>query len=96
MNAPELSKNLTEFHDFSGFNFDHLKEVKIRNFRNVALELEFVKLIMAKSPVLKKMQIMVNNSISPDEELKISKDFIRLPFPRASPSAILTIEHPKC
>ena len=88
--------NLTDFQDFSGFNLDHLKEVKIRNFQNVALGLEFVKLIMAKSPVLKKMQIMVNNSISPDEELKISKDFKRLSFPCASPSAILTIEHQKC
>nr|GEX05462.1 hypothetical protein [Tanacetum cinerariifolium] len=42
---------------FYGFNLDHLIEVKIHNFRNLALRLEIVKLIMAKSPVLKKKQV---------------------------------------
>ena len=64
-------------------------------FKNLALELEFVKLIMAKSPMLKKARIELSDNVSNDEELKLLKDLIRLPFPRASPSAILIIERKK-
>ncbi|GKD56052.1 hypothetical protein Tco_1289439 [Tanacetum coccineum] len=51
------SMSLTDFHDCSGFNLDHLKEFTMKNFTNKDLERAFMKLIMAKSPRLKTARI---------------------------------------
>ncbi|GJV99317.1 F-box/FBD/LRR-repeat protein [Tanacetum coccineum] len=93
--GPQISMNYLDFHDYSAFNFDYLENLAMINFSNLDLELEFVKLIMAKSPVLEKVQIELNEAVSVAEELKIFRDFVRLPFPRASPSAITIIERRK-
>ncbi|MFS8028399.1 hypothetical protein Hanom_Chr16g01510101 [Helianthus anomalus] len=69
--------------------------LKIENFSNLPLEIEFVKLIMAKSPVLKKVQIELNGNVSVDEELKMLREMVSNPIPRASPSAKLTIVRPE-
>nr|GEY08622.1 hypothetical protein [Tanacetum cinerariifolium] len=92
--APQASMNLIDFHDYSCFNLDHLEDLQMLNFRNLAIEFKLLKLIMAKSPVLNKVRLELSKIVSVDEELKILRDFIRLPFPRASPSATLTIERP--
>ena len=65
------------------------------NFSNLALQLEFVKLVMAKSPALEKVRIGLSTKISADEELKILRDFKRPPFTLASPSAKFIIERQK-
>ena len=95
MDGPQISTNSLEFHDYSDLKLDHLEELEMCQFKNLALELEFVKLIMAKSPMLKKARIELSDNVSNDKELKLLKDLIRLPFPRASPSAILIIERKK-
>ncbi|GJW89527.1 hypothetical protein Tco_0164867 [Tanacetum coccineum] len=92
--APQASMNLIDFQDYSGFNLDHLEDLQMLNFRNLAIEFKHLKFIMAKSLVLNKVRLELNKEVSVDEELKILRDFIRLPFPRASPSAILIIECP--
>ncbi|GJS58603.1 hypothetical protein Tco_0478394 [Tanacetum coccineum] len=92
LHAPQASMNLIDFHDYSGFRLDHLRYLVMLNFSNLAIEFKLLKLIMAKSHVLKKVSIELHRKISVDEELQILRDFIRLPLPRASPSAILTIE----
>ncbi|KAL7606549.1 hypothetical protein Lser_V15G15206 [Lactuca serriola] len=81
--------------DYSGLNLDHLRELEITNFHNYAPEMEFVKLIMAKSPLLKKARIELDNSISVDIEVKMLQDLVLQPFPRASTSAKFIIERPK-
>nr|GEU30624.1 hypothetical protein [Tanacetum cinerariifolium] len=54
-----------------------LSEFEIRNFGNSKHELEFVKLILARSPVLKKLMILLNNKVSNNEELKMCKILLR-------------------
>ncbi|KAI7742913.1 hypothetical protein M8C21_008718, partial [Ambrosia artemisiifolia] len=62
---------------------EHLNELEILDFNNVEIELDFVKLIMAKSPVLKKVKIFLYYKPDEDEELRISK--ILIGSPCASP-----------
>ncbi|CAH1416817.1 unnamed protein product [Lactuca virosa] len=64
--------------DYSGLNLDHLKELEITNFRNHALEMEFLKLIMAKSPVLKIARIELSASVSVDAEVMMLLRFVKL------------------
>ncbi|KAI3763935.1 hypothetical protein L2E82_13933 [Cichorium intybus] len=89
-------KNLLDFEkDYPGLNLDHLKEFEITSFHDYAPEREFVKLIMAKSPVLKKARIELNFDVSVDDEVKMLRDLVRLPFPRASTAANVIIERRK-
>ncbi|KAJ0445100.1 putative F-box domain, FBD domain, leucine-rich repeat domain superfamily [Helianthus annuus] len=93
-----VQQTATNFLDLEGYpdlKFDHLEMLKIENFSNLPLEIEFVKLIMAKSPVLKKVQIELNGNVSVDEELKMLREMVSNPIPRASPSAKLTIVRPE-
>ncbi|CAH1416828.1 unnamed protein product [Lactuca virosa] len=78
--------NLPDIQQYSGLNLDHLKELEITNFHNHALELEFVKLIMAKSHVLKKERIELHYRVSVNEEVKMLRGLVHMPFPRASPA----------
>ncbi|XP_052626778.1 F-box/FBD/LRR-repeat protein At1g13570 [Lactuca sativa] len=81
--------------DYFGLKLDHLKELVITSFHNYASEMEFVKLIMGKSPLLKKTRIKLSTSVSVEEEVKMLRDLVYLQFPRASPEAKLIIERPK-
>ncbi|XP_023732932.1 F-box/FBD/LRR-repeat protein At1g13570 [Lactuca sativa] len=83
---------LFDLEDHLDLKLDHLKELEITSFYNVGYEMEFVKLIMAKSPVLKLARIKLNPNVSVDEEIKMFQDLVRLPFPRASPTANFIIE----
>ncbi|XP_076942269.1 F-box/FBD/LRR-repeat protein At1g13570-like [Bidens hawaiensis] len=79
--------------NYPDLKLDHLETLGIGLFSNLPLEKEFVKLIMAKSPMLKKVHLELSNDISADEEPKMLSDMLLLPFPRASPSAKLTFVH---
>ncbi|CAH1416812.1 unnamed protein product [Lactuca virosa] len=87
--------NLPDIQDYLGLNLDHLKEMEIISFTNHALEIEFVKLVMAKSPVLMKALVELDICVSVDEEVKMLRDLLRIPFPRASPTANFIIKRPK-
>ncbi|KAL4586531.1 hypothetical protein LXL04_011167 [Taraxacum kok-saghyz] len=84
--------DLPDIKDYTGLNLDHLKEIEITSFNNHDLEMDFVKLIMANSPVLKKARLEINSDVSVDEEVKMLRDLMHIPFLRASP---ITIERPK-
>ncbi|CAH1416829.1 unnamed protein product [Lactuca virosa] len=87
--------NVPDIQDHSGLNLDHLKEMEITSFCDWGSWMEFVKFVMAKSPVLKKARIELSYHLSVDEELKMLRDLLEMPFPRASPSAKFTIERRK-
>ncbi|KAL4586529.1 hypothetical protein LXL04_011165 [Taraxacum kok-saghyz] len=87
-----LDHDLPDIKDYTGLKLDHLKEMEITRFNNHDREMEFVKLIMANSPVLKKARLELNSDISVDEEVKMLRDLMHIPFLRASP---ITIERPK-
>ncbi|CAI9292955.1 unnamed protein product [Lactuca saligna] len=78
--------------DHSDLKLDHLKELEITSFYNVGYEMEFVKLIIAKSPVLKLVRIKLNPNVYVDEEMKMLQDLVRVSFPRASPTTNFIIE----
>lgn len=80
--------------NYPGFNLDHLKEFEIISFGNLAYEMEFVKLVLAKSPMLKKARVELDVNLSVNDELQMFRDLIQYPFPRASPTAKLIIERP--
>ncbi|CAH1416826.1 unnamed protein product [Lactuca virosa] len=88
----ETCKDLLDLQDYLGINLDHLEELEISNFSNYDPEMEFLKLIMAKSPVLKKARIELSKSVSVDKEVKMLRDLLRLTFPRASPAVDIIIE----
>ncbi|KAJ0683275.1 putative F-box domain, FBD domain, leucine-rich repeat domain superfamily [Helianthus annuus] len=93
-----VQQTATNFFDLEGYpdmKLYHLDMLWINNFSNLPLEIEFVKLIMAKSPVLKKVRIELNGNVSVDEELKMLREMVSNPIPRASPSAKLTIVRPE-
>ncbi|MFS8028378.1 putative FBD domain-containing protein [Helianthus anomalus] len=93
-----VQQTATNFLDLEGYpdlKLDHLETLEIYDFINLRLETEFVKLIMAKSPVLKKVRIELNDDVSVDEELKMLRELVSNPIPRASPSAKLTIVRPE-
>ncbi|XP_022015268.1 uncharacterized protein LOC110914966 isoform X2 [Helianthus annuus] len=86
--------NFLDPEGYPDLKLDHLEMLEMYNYSNLPLEMEFVKLIMAKSPVLKKVRIELNDNVSVDEELKMLRDLVRLPFPWASHSANLIFVRP--
>ncbi|KAI3727088.1 hypothetical protein L1987_66897 [Smallanthus sonchifolius] len=69
--------------DYSDIMFEHLNELEIKDFSDAENELDFVKLVLAKSPVLKKVRILPCRWFDRNDELEISK--ILLCSPCASP-----------
>ncbi|KAJ0620399.1 putative FBD domain-containing protein [Helianthus annuus] len=91
----QTATNFLDLEGYSDMKLDHLETLWIDNFSNLPLEIEFVKLIMAKSPVLRNVRILLNGNVSVDEELKMLRELVSNPIPRASPSAKLTIVRPE-
>ncbi|KAL8227666.1 hypothetical protein R6Q57_015250 [Mikania cordata] len=87
--------NFLDLENYSDLKLDHLETLEIEMFSNLAIEMDFVKLIMAKSAVLKKVQLDLSDYVCVDEELKMLRDLVLHPLPRASPSAKLIIQRPK-
>ncbi|CAI9278694.1 unnamed protein product [Lactuca saligna] len=95
MIRPDRQYTVLDPQEYSDLNLAHLKELEIISFHNYTLEMEIVKLIMAKSPLLQKARIELNRLVTVHEENKMLRDLIFLPIPRASPAAKFIIERPK-
>ena len=54
------------------------------------IELDFVKLVLAKSPVLKKVRLFLHEEVSKDEQMQISETL--LDSPRASLEVQIIVE----
>ncbi|KAF7124413.1 hypothetical protein RHSIM_Rhsim12G0067900 [Rhododendron simsii] len=71
-------------------SLNQLREVEMENVSGTKPELEFIKLLLAKSPMLEAMLIELNSSQNVvDDELRIVKELTRLR--RASPQAEMNI-----
>nr|GEX14201.1 hypothetical protein [Tanacetum cinerariifolium] len=70
----QISKNLPDIQDNPGFTLDHLRFFLMVDFSNEDLEVHFLKLIMAKSPMLKKAKILLNEDVSLEDEIEILRD----------------------
>lgn len=77
--------------DCSDIWLEHLNELEIKNFSNEKDDLDFVKLILAKSPVLTKVKLILWEDVDMEEELQITRTL--LPSPRASKAVTIITEH---
>ncbi|KAJ0555464.1 putative FBD domain, leucine-rich repeat domain superfamily, F-box-like domain superfamily [Helianthus annuus] len=71
--------------DYSDIMLEHLEEFEIQDFTDSENELDFVRLILAKSPVLKKMTISPHYFFDKDEESVSQVSEILFCSPCASP-----------
>lgn len=70
--------------DYSDIWLEHMHELHIVKFRNWGNELNFVKLILAKSPALKKVWMRIDYRLF-DEDDEFQMYQMLLNSPRASP-----------
>ncbi|KAK9078990.1 hypothetical protein SSX86_000659 [Deinandra increscens subsp. villosa] len=75
--------------DYTDIMLEHLNELEIIGFGNEDNELVVVKLILAKSPVLKNVRILLWDGFDKDDKLEISETI--LSFPCASPSVKIIV-----
>ncbi|KAI7742921.1 hypothetical protein M8C21_008726 [Ambrosia artemisiifolia] len=75
--------------DYLDIMLRHLNDLEILHFSDEDNELDFVKLILAKSPVLKKASILLWDQFDKDERLHMSQ--ILLSSPCASPVVKLSV-----
>ncbi|XP_028111585.1 F-box/FBD/LRR-repeat protein At1g13570-like [Camellia sinensis] len=83
---------LLEIQDWSDVSLNQLREVEIRNLSGTRFELEFIKLLLAKSPMLETMLIEPDLEKVADKGLRILKELTR--FWRSSPKAKITYNDP--
>ncbi|KAA8529248.1 hypothetical protein F0562_033953 [Nyssa sinensis] len=73
---------------YSDVSWNQLREVEMQCISGMKNELGFIKLLLAKSPMLESMLIEPNSKVDADKGFRILKEVIR--FPRASPKAEIT------
>ncbi|XP_019234276.1 PREDICTED: uncharacterized protein LOC109214783 [Nicotiana attenuata] len=84
-NTYKLGPESLDVERFSNVTFNHLREIKIEGFIDTEHEMEFMKLLLAKSPVLVRMFVKF---CRPVEESARAKMLARLSkVKRASPKA---------
>ncbi|KAJ0669514.1 putative F-box domain, FBD domain, leucine-rich repeat domain superfamily [Helianthus annuus] len=82
--------NLIDHQDYSYVTLDHLRVIEIYNFTNMKTGMDFVKLILAKSPMLKKVAIHFNEQVVDIHgRVKILEEMIQ--YARASAKAAIVI-----
>ncbi|KAI7754346.1 hypothetical protein M8C21_006034 [Ambrosia artemisiifolia] len=72
----QTANSLFDLLDYSYVKLDHLDYLEITNFSNMKPEMDFLKLVLAKSPMLKKVRIVINNDVSATDEVKMLKDLL--------------------
>nr|XP_043634797.1 F-box/FBD/LRR-repeat protein At1g13570-like [Erigeron canadensis]XP_043634798.1 F-box/FBD/LRR-repeat protein At1g13570-like [Erigeron canadensis] len=73
-----IETNPVKLEDYSDIWLEHLNELKIEYFAMLKTELEFVMLILAKSPVLKKAKIVLDTEVTKVEEMMLSRMLLKL------------------
>ncbi|XP_076910632.1 F-box/FBD/LRR-repeat protein At1g13570-like [Bidens hawaiensis] len=88
----QTTTNVLGLENYADLKLDRLERLEIQMVKTLpVVTMDFVKLIMAKSPVLKIVRIVLYGAVSVDEEVKMLRDLVLLPLPRASPSAKLIV-----
>nr|GEX66019.1 hypothetical protein [Tanacetum cinerariifolium] len=77
LKVPRTSIDFLDIQDSSSFKLDHLEELEMVDFNNLAIEINIVKLVFASSHVLKKVRITLNTEVSVDEEMMMLRDFVK-------------------
>ncbi|XP_050222753.1 F-box/FBD/LRR-repeat protein At1g13570-like [Mercurialis annua] len=74
----------------SEYSLNQLRKAKLQKFNGSRPEVEFVKFLLAKSPVLETISLQPHEGMSNDEQLAILKEIIQ--FRRTSPNAQIICE----
>ncbi|MFS8021651.1 putative F-box domain, FBD domain, leucine-rich repeat domain superfamily [Helianthus anomalus] len=88
----QTAMNLIDQQDYSYVVMDHLRVITITNFTNMKTGMDFVKLILAKSPMLKIVDIMIDKRVDIHGEVKMLKELLQ--YPRASTRAEIRFDSP--
>lgn len=83
---------LLEDQNHSDISLFQLQEVKMLSFKGTRSEMEFVKVLLAKSPLLERMHIQTPKTINTNDELRVLKEMTR--FRRASAVAEIIYSGP--
>ncbi|CAI9295990.1 unnamed protein product [Lactuca saligna] len=88
----QSAMNLIDLVDYCNVTLDRLCELEIRNMANVKPEMDFVKLVLGKSPMLKKVGIVIDNRVAVNAEVKMLRELLQ--YQRASTNAKIIFERP--
>lgn len=88
----QTAMNLIDQQDYSYVSLNRLHEIEITDFSNSKPEMDFVKLILAKSPMLKDVRLVLDNEVDihGDAEVEMLKELLQ--YPRASARAVIRVE----
>ncbi|GKB20981.1 F-box/FBD/LRR-repeat protein-like protein, partial [Tanacetum coccineum] len=89
----ESSSSSSRVECYPGIMLEHLNELEIKEFVDHKTRLDFVKLILARSPVLKKVRIFRHHNHC-YSKFQISQ--ILMGYSRASPEVQIIVEDPSC
>ncbi|KAJ0683292.1 hypothetical protein HanPI659440_Chr16g0656741 [Helianthus annuus] len=88
----QTAMNFFELQDYAYVIFDHLHKITITNFTNMKPLMNFVKLILTNSPMLKLIFIVIDERVAVDDEVEMLKELIQ--YPRTSARAQIIFERP--
>ena len=88
----QTAMNLLDLQDYSNVNLDHLRELEITNMSNTKPGLDFVKFILAKAPMLRKVGIVVDKQVDIYNEVEMLRDLLQCE--RASTKAKVVFTRP--
>nr|XP_043608393.1 F-box/FBD/LRR-repeat protein At1g13570-like [Erigeron canadensis]XP_043608394.1 F-box/FBD/LRR-repeat protein At1g13570-like [Erigeron canadensis] len=89
---PNTQQSLIDNVTYSAIPLEHLREFEIEDFANMKSELDFVKFILTKAPVLEKVSIFLHHEVDMHEEVMMLRKLLR--SPRASPNVEIIVERP--
>ena len=71
--------SLIKIEDYSDLSFEHLNILEILYLSNFKYELDFVMLVLAKSPKLKKVKLLLDGTFNQVAESQIADMFVSCP-----------------
>ncbi|CAH1430600.1 unnamed protein product [Lactuca virosa] len=86
----QSAMNLIDLVDYCNVTLDNLRELEMRNMGNMKPEMDFVKLILGNSPMLKKVGIVIDNRVAVNAEVKMLRELLQ--YQRASTNAKIIFE----
>lgn len=86
------SMNLLDVEDYCNISLENLRELEIRNMSNIRPGMDFVKLILGKSPMLKNVGIVIDSRVTVNDEVKMLRELLQ--YKRASTDAKIVFGRP--
>ncbi|MFS8021670.1 putative FBD domain, leucine-rich repeat domain superfamily [Helianthus anomalus] len=85
----QTAKGFFDLLDYSDINLEHLCEIEITNFTWLKPEMDFVKVILAKSPMLANVQLMFDKMTDVQKRCWALEELLKLPRPSSKTKIIV-------